>query len=139
IISTMQAVFSSVFYFASVPLYQGFLMVGYATIYTMFPVFSLVLDQDVKPEMAMLYPELYKDLTKSQQDGRSNRRQHERLTSGTSGHVWDPGSFFRIRVSGKGARNAGKILVLQNLPHLGFNQYLPRRHPHVWGPGALRV
>ncbi|XP_071064697.1 probable phospholipid-transporting ATPase IIB isoform X2 [Dasypus novemcinctus] len=64
IISTMQAVFSSVFYFASVPLYQGFLMVGYATIYTMFPVFSLVLDQDVQPEMAMLYPELYKDLTK---------------------------------------------------------------------------
>ncbi|XP_042765593.1 probable phospholipid-transporting ATPase IIB isoform X9 [Panthera pardus] len=64
IISTMQAVFSSVFYFASVPLYQGFLMVGYATIYTMFPVFSLVLDQDVKPETAMLYPELYKDLTK---------------------------------------------------------------------------
>lgn len=36
----------------------------YATIYTMFPVFSLVLDQDVKPDMAMLYPELYKDLTK---------------------------------------------------------------------------
>ncbi|XP_032278585.1 probable phospholipid-transporting ATPase IIB isoform X2 [Phoca vitulina] len=64
IISTMQAVFSSVFYFASVPLYQGFLMVGYATLYTMFPVFSLVLDQDVQPEMAMLYPELYKDLTK---------------------------------------------------------------------------
>uniref|UniRef100_A0A4W6E5M5 Phospholipid-transporting ATPase n=1 Tax=Lates calcarifer TaxID=8187 RepID=A0A4W6E5M5_LATCA len=64
IISTMQAVFSSVFFFASVPLYQGFLMVGYATIYTMFPVFSLVLDQDVKPEMALLYPELYKDLTK---------------------------------------------------------------------------
>ncbi|KAL0962598.1 hypothetical protein UPYG_G00342300 [Umbra pygmaea] len=64
IISTMQAVFSSVFYFASVPLYQGFLMVGYSTIYTMFPVFSLVLDQDVKPEMALLYPELYKDLTK---------------------------------------------------------------------------
>lgn len=64
VISTMQAVFSSVFYFASVPLYQGFLMVGYATVYTMFPVFSLVLDQDVKPEMALLYPELYKELTK---------------------------------------------------------------------------
>ncbi|XP_053427309.1 probable phospholipid-transporting ATPase IIB isoform X5 [Nycticebus coucang] len=64
VISTMQAVFSSVFYFASVPLYQGFLMVGYATVYTMFPVFSLVLDQDVKPEVAMLYPELYKELTK---------------------------------------------------------------------------
>uniref|UniRef100_A0A480TR67 Phospholipid-transporting ATPase n=1 Tax=Sus scrofa TaxID=9823 RepID=A0A480TR67_PIG len=63
-ISTMQAVFSSVFYFASVPLYQGFLIIGYSTIYTMFPVFSLVLDKDVKSEVAMLYPELYKDLLK---------------------------------------------------------------------------
>lgn len=34
----MQAVFSSVFYLSSVALYQGFLMVGYATVYTMFPV-----------------------------------------------------------------------------------------------------
>uniref|UniRef100_A0A673BAP7 Phospholipid-transporting ATPase n=1 Tax=Sphaeramia orbicularis TaxID=375764 RepID=A0A673BAP7_9TELE len=63
-ISTMQAVFSSVFFFASVPLYQGFLIIGYSTIYTMFPVFSLVLDKDVKSEVAMLYPELYKDLLK---------------------------------------------------------------------------
>ncbi|XP_069907785.1 probable phospholipid-transporting ATPase IIA isoform X1 [Oryctolagus cuniculus] len=63
-ISTMQAVFSSVFYFASVPLYQGFLIIGYSTIYTMFPVFSLVLDKDVKSDVAMLYPELYKDLLK---------------------------------------------------------------------------
>uniref|UniRef100_A0A8D1PFB6 Phospholipid-transporting ATPase n=1 Tax=Sus scrofa TaxID=9823 RepID=A0A8D1PFB6_PIG len=36
----------------------------YSTIYTMFPVFSLVLDKDVKSEVAMLYPELYKDLLK---------------------------------------------------------------------------
>nr|XP_036863158.1 probable phospholipid-transporting ATPase IIA [Manis javanica] len=62
--SLAQAVFSSVFYFASVPLYQGFLIIGYSTIYTMFPVFSLVLDKDVKSEVAMLYPELYKDLLK---------------------------------------------------------------------------
>ncbi|XP_076337091.1 putative phospholipid-transporting ATPase IIB isoform X2 [Tachypleus tridentatus] len=64
IISTMQAVFSSVFFFASVALYQGFLMVGYATVYTMFPVFSLVLDKDVSPDIALTYPELYKELTK---------------------------------------------------------------------------
>uniref|UniRef100_A0A8C6UA41 Phospholipid-transporting ATPase n=1 Tax=Neogobius melanostomus TaxID=47308 RepID=A0A8C6UA41_9GOBI len=63
-ISTMQTVFSSVFFFASVPLYQGFLIIGYSTVYTMFPVFSLVLDKDVKSEVAMLYPELYKDLLK---------------------------------------------------------------------------
>uniref|UniRef100_A0A671U1D6 Phospholipid-transporting ATPase n=1 Tax=Sparus aurata TaxID=8175 RepID=A0A671U1D6_SPAAU len=59
-----KAVFSSVFFFASVPLYQGFLTIGYSTVYTMFPVFSLVLDKDVKSEVAMLYPELYKDLLK---------------------------------------------------------------------------
>ena len=37
---------------------------GYATLYTMAPVFSLVLDQDVSEEVALLYPELYKELTK---------------------------------------------------------------------------
>ena len=47
IISVMQAVFSSIFYFAPIALYQGWLLVGYATVYTMAPVFSLVLDRDV--------------------------------------------------------------------------------------------
>merc|ERR1719495_803451 len=64
IITTMQAIFSAVFYFSSVSLYQGFLMVGYATVYTMLPVFSLVLDRDVNGKIAMTYPELYKELTK---------------------------------------------------------------------------
>lgn len=39
-------------------------MVGYATIYTMFPVFSLVLDQDISSHLALTYPELYKELSK---------------------------------------------------------------------------
>ncbi|XP_017493917.1 PREDICTED: probable phospholipid-transporting ATPase IIB, partial [Rhagoletis zephyria] len=60
IISTLQAIFSSAFYFASVPLYQGFLMIGYATFYTMFPVFSIVLDKDVHPKLVLKFPELYK-------------------------------------------------------------------------------
>lgn len=64
IISVMQAIFSACFYFAAVSLYNGFLVVGYATVYTMFPVFSLVYDQDVSPEIAMMYPELYKELLK---------------------------------------------------------------------------
>lgn len=64
IISTMQAVFSAVFYVSSIALYQGFLMVGYATIYTMFPVFSLVLDQDISSQQALANPELYKELSK---------------------------------------------------------------------------
>jgi phospholipid-translocating ATPase len=37
--------------------------VGYATVYTAFPVFSLVLDKDVDENLANLYPELYKELT----------------------------------------------------------------------------
>ncbi|KAI7866462.1 phospholipid-translocating P-type ATPase [Spinellus fusiger] len=64
IISVMQAVFSALFYFAPIALYQGVLIVGYATLYTMAPVFSLVLDQDVSEDIALMYPELYKDLTK---------------------------------------------------------------------------
>ncbi len=37
---------------------------SYATVFTNFPVFSLVLDKDVSSAIAMTYPELYKDLTK---------------------------------------------------------------------------
>ncbi|KAJ2160334.1 putative aminophospholipid-translocase [Coemansia sp. RSA 552] len=64
IISIMQVVFSALFYFAPIALFQGMLLVGYTTIYTMAPVFSLVLDRDVSEDIAMLYPELYADLTK---------------------------------------------------------------------------
>lgn len=48
----------------AIALYQGWLQVGYATLYTMAPVFSLVLDRDVNEDLALLYPELYKELTK---------------------------------------------------------------------------
>ncbi|KAI5121482.1 hypothetical protein M0805_003937 [Coniferiporia weirii] len=64
VISIMQCVFSAIFYFAPIALYQGWLMVGYATLYTMAPVFSLVLDRDVNEDVALLYPELYKELVK---------------------------------------------------------------------------
>ncbi|KAF8367410.1 tat-5 [Pristionchus pacificus] len=64
IISTMQAIFSCIFYFASVSLFPGLLMVAYSTAYTMLPVFSLVVDRDVTATNALTYPELYKDLGK---------------------------------------------------------------------------
>ncbi|XP_013148439.1 PREDICTED: probable phospholipid-transporting ATPase IIB [Papilio polytes] len=59
-----QAVFSVVFYFSSVSLYPGFLMVGYGTVFTMLPVFSLVLDKDIPSSTALRYPQLYRQLTK---------------------------------------------------------------------------
>ena len=64
IISVCQIVYSVTSRFAPIALYQGWLMVGYATIYTMMPVFSLALDRDLDESLALLYPELYKDLTK---------------------------------------------------------------------------
>lgn len=39
-------------------------MPRYSTFYTNFPVFSLVLDQDIKADTALFYPDLYKDLCK---------------------------------------------------------------------------
>ncbi|CAF4796391.1 unnamed protein product [Rotaria sp. Silwood1] len=64
ILTIIQAIFSSIFYFASISIYPGFLLVGYGTIYTMIPVFSLILDEDVPADIALMYPELYKELCK---------------------------------------------------------------------------
>ncbi|KNE67897.1 phospholipid-translocating P-type ATPase, flippase [Allomyces macrogynus ATCC 38327] len=64
IITVMQAVFSAMYYFAPIALFQGMLLVGYTTIYTNAPVFSLILDHDVPADLALLFPELYRDLVK---------------------------------------------------------------------------
>ena len=39
-------------------------MVGYTTIYTMLPVFSLILDEDVTEDLVLQFPELYSELQK---------------------------------------------------------------------------
>ena len=63
IISVCQTVYSIATKFEPHALYRDWLLVGYATVYTMAPVFSLVLDRDVDEGLANLYPELYKELT----------------------------------------------------------------------------
>jgi len=65
IISVCQTVFSVASHFEPIALYRDWLLVGYATLYTMFPVFSLVLDTDIPPHLAHLYPELYAELSTS--------------------------------------------------------------------------
>lgn len=48
----------------------------------MYPVFSLVLDKDVTPETALMYPELYKDLTKVMFDVyilQNNNKEHVKV------------------------------------------------------------
>ncbi|KAF2826231.1 phospholipid-translocating P-type ATPase-like protein [Ophiobolus disseminans] len=62
IISICQTVYSSTSSFEPNALYKDWLLVGYSTIYTMMPVFSLVLDRDVDESVANLYPELYAEL-----------------------------------------------------------------------------
>lgn len=52
------------FYFTSIPIYNGYLMLGYATVYTSLPVFSIVFDEDVDLITVVKFPNLYKILQK---------------------------------------------------------------------------
>jgi hypothetical protein len=115
IISVMQAVFSSIFYFAPIALYQGWLMVGYATIYTMAPVFSLVLDRDLNEDLALSYPELYKELTKVRTPSASTSPT-TLLLLGTCAHL----AYLRVIVNSRAER------YLQDILHLAHDQRLPR-------------
>ena len=62
IISFLQAIFSCVFYFVAIPMFNGALLLGYSTLYTMFPVFCLIFDQDITVEVALNFTPLYKTL-----------------------------------------------------------------------------
>lgn len=63
LISVSQAIFSITSAYEPIALITGFLMVGYATCYTMMPVFALVFDYDVNKEVCFVFPELYHELT----------------------------------------------------------------------------
>lgn len=63
LISVAQAIFSITSSYEPIALITGFLMVGYATCYTMMPVFALVFDYDVEREVCFVFPELYHELT----------------------------------------------------------------------------
>jgi len=123
IISVMQAVFSSIFYFAPIALYQGWLMVGYATIYTMAPVFSLVLDRDLNEDLALSYPELYKELTKV----RARNFQFWHMLYAHVGNAQRATVFI-----------LGTSLVLQDFLHLAHDQSLPRCRNHDHSPRSIR-
>lgn len=48
----------------TIPIYNGYLLLGYSTYYTSLPVFSLVLDEDVAQEQVERFPALYKTIQK---------------------------------------------------------------------------
>lgn len=62
IISVCQTMYNIAGHFDPKGLFKDWLLVGYATVYTSAPVFSLVYDRDVDEHLANLYPELYKEL-----------------------------------------------------------------------------
>lgn len=67
IISIIQAVFMTMFYFVPISIYSGMLLLGYSTLFTILPVFSLIFDQDIDISHALKYPPLYKTLQKGRE------------------------------------------------------------------------
>lgn len=59
IISTIQIFFMFSFNFVTVFLYNGYLTLGYATIFTNLPIFSIILDTDIPFHQVFNYPALY--------------------------------------------------------------------------------
>ena len=64
IISFIQAIFTCIFFFVTIPIYNGMLLLGYSTVYTSLPIFTIVLDVDVDSGKVMEFPALYKTLQK---------------------------------------------------------------------------
>ncbi|UKJ90694.2 cation transporting ATPase [Theileria orientalis] len=62
IISVMQAIFSSIYYFIPIAFFQGWLLVGFTSYYNMIPIFCIVLDVEICEEDVLLFPELYHEL-----------------------------------------------------------------------------
>ena len=54
-----QAIYSLLFNLVPAPLYNDWLMMGFATFFKMFPVFSLIFDEFIESSTVMAFPELY--------------------------------------------------------------------------------
>lgn len=116
IISIMQAWYLLLIDFLPDMLFNGYLTLGYSTLFTMLPVFALVSDQDVDRETALKYPILYRQL------------QRGREISPKSFLVWILMSFYQagviivlILASQKGPT---KLLVTTSFTSLIFTQFL---------------
>jgi phospholipid-translocating ATPase len=61
----VQTIFSMMFGGSTMSVFNGYLLMGYATIFTMAPVFALVLNEDYDERAIKEFPELYKQLLKA--------------------------------------------------------------------------
>jgi phospholipid-translocating ATPase len=67
IISFNQFIFSLIFYYNAVALYNGMLSFGYSTVFTCLPSISILLDRDVDRDNVLKFPTLYKVLLKGRE------------------------------------------------------------------------
>ncbi|KAG5468369.1 hypothetical protein LSCM1_02349 [Leishmania martiniquensis] len=63
--SVVQVVFSVLFAGTTMSVFNGYLLMGYSSVFTLAPAFALVLDEDFNESDVHEYPFLYKDLLKS--------------------------------------------------------------------------
>jgi phospholipid-translocating ATPase len=57
--AVIQALFTIVFYYSALPIYNGYLMLGYTTAFTSMPVFALIMDVDIPYRTIKMYPNIY--------------------------------------------------------------------------------
>lgn len=62
IITTIQFLFSMIFYKVTISAYDGLLVFGYTTIFNNFPMICMMIDSDVTSDVALEYSPLYKTL-----------------------------------------------------------------------------
>ena len=67
IISFNQFIFSLIFYYNAVALYNGMLSFGYSTIFTCLPSISILLDRDIDRKNVIKFPNLYQILLKGRE------------------------------------------------------------------------
>ncbi len=83
VVSFVQMIYSLVFYFCAISVFNSYLLLGYATFYTFLPVFCLVFDRDIDDDYAINYPNLYQTLQKG------------RLLSFKTGLIWTAQSLYQ--------------------------------------------
>ncbi|KAG0416690.1 putative phospholipid-transporting ATPase IIB, partial [Dictyocoela roeselum] len=62
IISVIQGIFSAIFLFSPIAIFQGQIMILYVPIYTILPIFSILSHYPVSKRMTEKYPELYREM-----------------------------------------------------------------------------
>ena len=67
LISFNQFIFSLIFYYNPVAMYNGFLTFGYSTIFTCLPIISILLDKDIDRNNVLKFPNLYQILLKGRE------------------------------------------------------------------------